>query len=72
MLKKSSDKHESLQDEATTMLHEYGEEGKNPNPMAKGMSWLKTSMKMTMESSDETVADLMVDGCNLGTKSRHK
>ena len=72
MLQKSSDKHESLQDEATTMLHEYGDDGKNPNPVAKGMSWLKTNMKMTMDSSDKTVADLMVDGCNMGTKSLHK
>ena len=72
MIQKSSDKHESLQDKATEMLHEYGDEGKNPNPVAKGMSWLKTSMKMTMDASDKTVADLMVDGCNMGTKSLHK
>ena len=72
MLQKRSDKHESLQDEATTLLHEYGDEGKNPNPVAKGMSWLKTNVKMTMDSSDKTVADLMVDGCNMGTKSLHK
>ena len=72
MIQKSSDKHESLQDIATEMLHEYGDEGKNPNPVAKGMSWLKTSMKMTMDASDKTVADLMVDGCNMGTKSLHK
>ena len=72
MIQNSADKHESFQDEVTMLLHEYGDEGKNPNPMAKGMSWLKTSMKMTMDSSDETVADLMVDGCNMGTKSLHK
>ena len=72
MIQNSADKHESFQDEVIMLLHEYGDEGKNPNPMAKGMSWLKTSMKMTMDSSDETVADLMVDGCNMGTKSLHK
>lgn len=72
ILQKSADKHENFQDEVTTLLHEYGDEGKNPNPMAKGMSWLKTSVKLTMDSSDETVADLMVDGCNMGTKSLHK
>ena len=72
MLKKSIDVHESLQDEATTLLHEYNDEGKEPNIMAKGMSWMKTNMKMTMDYSDNTVADLMVDGCNMGTKSLHK
>lgn len=71
-LEKSIDKHESLQDEVTLLLHEYGDEGKNPNPVAKGMSWMKTNMKMTMDSSDKTIADLMVDGCNMGTKSLHK
>lgn len=72
ILQKSCDKHESLQDEATALLHEYGDEGKDPNLMAKGMSWMKTNMKLTMDSSDNVVADLMVDGYNMGTKSLHK
>ena len=40
--------------------------------MAKGMSWVKTNMKMAMNSSDETIADLMTDGCNMGVKSLNK
>ena len=72
LLTDSLDTHEKLGNEIHSALSELGEKGKEPNPMAKGMSWLKTSMKMTMDSSDETVADLMVDGCNMGTKSLHK
>ena len=40
--------------------------------MAKGMSWIKTSMKLAIDVSDETVADLMTDGCNMGVKSLNK
>ena len=43
--------------------------GKDPNPIAKGMSWIKTNMKMGMDDSDKTIADLMTDGCNMGVKS---
>ena len=40
--------------------------------MARGMSWLKTGMKLTMDESDATIADLMTDGCNMGVKSLNK
>ena len=61
--------HESLQTELQQLLAKYQDEGKNPNPIAKGMSWMKTNMKLTMEDSDAIVADLMVDGCDMGVKS---
>ena len=40
--------------------------------MAKGMSWIKTNMKLGMDESDATIADLMTDGCNMGVKSLNK
>lgn len=61
--------HQKLGTELQQLLGKYGDEGKNPNPIAKGMSWVKTNMKLSMEDSDSTVADLMVDGCNMGVKS---
>ena len=33
---------------------------------------MKTNMKLAMEESDETIADLMTDGCNMGVKSLNK
>ena len=66
------EKHESLTHEIQTLLDEYGDEGKEPNPMAKSMSWMKTNMKMAVDESDETIADLMTDGCNMGVKSLSK
>ena len=40
--------------------------------MAKSMSWMKTNMKMGMDSSDATIADLITDGSNMGVKSLHR
>ncbi len=61
--------HDKLQTEIQQMLDQYKDDGKNPNPIAKGMSWMKTNMKLTMEDSDAMIADLMTDGCNMGVKS---
>ena len=61
--------HDKLKREIQTLLDKYGDDGKNPNPIAKGMSHMKTGMKLGMDDSDETVADLMTDGCNMGVKS---
>ncbi len=63
------EEHEKLQDEINQLLDKYHDDGKNPNPIAKGMSWMKTNMKLGMEDSDATIADLMTDGCNMGVKS---
>lgn len=64
--------HEDLSDKINNLLEQYGDDGKNPNPMAKGMSWLKTEAKMAMDGTDSTIADLMTDGCNMGVKSLSK
>ena len=41
--------------------------------MAKGMSKMKTNFMMGMkDDSDETAADLITDGCNMGIKSLYK
>ena len=66
------EKHEQLQNQVQQLLGEYKDEGKNPNPIAKSMSWMKTNMKLGMEDSDATIADLMTDGCNMGVKSLNR
>ena len=72
MLTNSQREHQKLRAEVHQLLDQYQDEGKDPNPIAKGMSWMKTNMKMTMEGSDATIADLMTDGCNMGVKSLNK
>ena len=64
--------HNQLQDEIQKLLDRYQDAGKNPNPMAQGMSKMKTNMKLSMEHTDATIADLMTDGCNMGVKSLNR
>lgn len=66
------DEHDKLKDEIQVLLDKYHDDGKGPNAMAKGMSWMKTNVKLIMDESDETIADLITDGCNMGVKSLNK
>lgn len=68
-LSKCREEHAALEEQIRNGLDEFGDEGKEPNPIAKSMSWMKTTVKMGMDESDSTVADLMTDGCNMGVKS---
>ena len=69
ILARCKEAHQQLGTEVDVLLARYHEEGKEPNPVAKGMSWLKTNVKMAMEATDQTAADLITDGCNMGVKS---
>ena len=64
--------HKQLEKEIRAELDRFGDEGKSPNPIAKGMSWLKTNAELAFNESDETVASLITDGCNMGVKSLNK
>lgn len=64
--------HEELDHEIQSLLDNYNDDGKEPAAMAKGMSWLKTNMKLAVNESDFTIADLITDGCNMGVKSLNK
>lgn len=72
ILDRCKDEHEKLDRELQEMLDSYGDEGKNPNIMAEGMSKMKTGIMLTLKDTDETIADLMTDGCNMGVKSLSK
>ena len=64
--------HRKLEKEIRSQLDRFHDDGKAPNPVAKSMSWMKTGMKLAMDDSDGTIADLMTDGCNMGVKSLNK
>ncbi len=73
LLVKSREHHEKLGNEIHSLLTEHNSEEKDPNIMAKGMSWMKTNMKMSMdEQPSAAAADLLTDGCHMGIKSLHK
>lgn len=72
LLTESKKHHEMLGNELHSLLLEHGAEDKDPNPMAKGMSWMKTNIKLGIDNSDATVADLITDGCDMGIKSLNR
>ena len=71
-LEDNKEEHKKLDKELQELLDRYRDDGKEPNQMAKGMSWMKTNMKLVMNESDHTIADLITDGCNMGVKSLNK
>ena len=71
-LENYKDDYNFLQDEIQKLLASFDKDGKDPNPLAKGMSKVKTDLKLTFNKSDATIADLMTEGCNMGVKSLNK
>ena len=72
IIDRSKADHRKIESEADNLLARLGQHSKQPEMMATAMSWISTEMKMMMDSSDEKVADLMYDGCNMGVKSLYK
>ena len=72
LLNACKDEHDKLDKELQELLGKYQDEGKDPNMMAEAMAKVKTEMKLTMHEDDNTVADLITDGCNMGVKSLNK
>ena len=69
ILENAKEEHKRLGAETHKLLSKYGDEGKEPSPIAKGMSWIKTNVMMAVDAGDGTIADLITDGCNMGVKS---
>lgn len=72
LLNECKREHKVLEGEILSLLDGYGDDGKSPSPVSRGMSHVMTEMKLMMKGSDTTVADLMTDGCNMGVKSLNK
>ena len=69
LLADSREEHCRLMHEAQQELDRFEDEGKDPNPFVVGMSQIKTGIKLAVNDSDNTIAELMTDGCNMGVKS---
>lgn len=72
LLEKSKDDHIIFKKELDGLLNKYKDDGKDLHPLIKGMSKMKTNMKLSMDSSDSMVASVMTDGCDMGVKSLSK
>ena len=61
--------HILIGDECHKILDKAGETEKDPSPMAKTFSWISTEIKMMINDDEKKIADIMVDGCNMGIKA---
>lgn len=69
MLVSGRRRHKQLEEDIDKLLKKYDSKGKAPNPVAQSFSRMKTNIKMSLAPSDEAIADIMTDGCNMGIKS---
>ena len=72
MLDKYYKNHIKIKEDIDKMLSEYNASEKDANPLAEAMSNMKTDFKLTLNHTDNEIADLMIDGCNMGIKSVSK
>lgn len=72
VLNACKDKHAVLGDKTHRALKKANVSTKDPHPLAKTMSDMSTRMKITMNRTDNEIASIMTDGCNMGIKSLYK
>lgn len=60
--------HEKLGNDIHAMLNNVGEPAKEPSRMAQAMTKMKVEMKTMQEDADHAVAEMLIDGCNMGIK----
>ncbi len=69
MIMNYNDKHIKIGDECHQMLNESQENEQDPHMMAKAFSWISTEIKLVISNDTHKIADLLIDGCNMGIKS---
>lgn len=72
ILQNSKAAHERLEEAVDIGLDNSGFNEKEPNPMAKTMSWLKINAELSFNPTPAQAASLITDGCDMGIKSLHK
>ena len=71
-LKESKDDHQEIEAEILRLLSKMNQEGKDPSPMAKAMSWTKINFKIMTDQSDRTISEIIAEGCEMGIKTLEK
>lgn len=72
IINSSKREHDKIKTELNGMLRSFGDSGKEPPAMAKGMAWVKTNFVLASEATDSAVSSFITDGCNMGIKSLSK
>lgn len=72
ILSNSKAEHKKLEIDVDKRLENSGSDDKEPNPMAKTMSWMKINAELSINPTSAQAASLVTDGCDMGIKSLHK
>lgn len=63
---------EKLEEDSSNLLKQYKQEEKEPSVIASTFSWFNTELKLIVNNTDQEIAKLMMDGCNMGIQSISK
>ena len=69
MLRKYYDEHQKIKIDVKTKLMENNEKEDKPSVVGRTAAKGMTSMKLMLNDTDEKIASLMIDGCNMGIKN---
>lgn len=69
LISKYNEPHISIGDECHELLNQDDKDEKDPNIMAKAFSWFSTEVKLMINDDSHKIAQLMMDGCNMGIQS---
>lgn len=68
----SRNDHKKLKGQLDSLMRACGGSQREPGVMAKGMAWMESNMKMSVDDSDKTAADIITQGCDMGSKKLNK
>ena len=63
------EKHVRIAESAAVLLNKAEKSEKDPNWMARAMTWIGTEMRLMMGEENSQIAKVMMDGCNMGIQS---
>lgn len=72
LITRYNDRHIRVGDACHAILNSVNEDEKDPDSMAKIMAWFSVEMKLMINDDSSKIADIMIDGCNMGIKSLTK
>ncbi len=62
-------KHEAYGNKCRKMLVENNECPQDPSKMASAFAKITTDMKMILDKNSSNIANILIDGCNMGIKT---
>jgi len=62
------EKHVRIGESAAVLLNKAEKSEKDPNWMARAMTWIGTEMRLMMGEENSQIAKVMMDGCNMGVQ----